>query len=246
MMKERTGSSRRSGYSVIELMVAIAIISVLGAIMFPTLLKGREMARRTVCASNMRQLGFALVQYSDDYDDREPPSPAWASAIYPYVGSRQVYVCPSYTGVKTIAYSMNSLLNEAPAGQIELPSRVVTLFETAPRSGSNPSPASDAGTSPNGTYVGFDADNILQSSLFRHVPPEPPSGPLFASHKPAIVGANQSGLNYLFADSHVKFLNYSHVEDATRNDNGLTNDARSPVGTFKPGATVTFNYRAPR
>src|SRR3954467_3693925 len=65
-------SSRKRAFTLIELLVVIAIISILASMIFPSFGRAREMARRTSCASNMRQLGLALMQYNEDYDGRLP------------------------------------------------------------------------------------------------------------------------------------------------------------------------------
>lgn len=53
------------GFTLIELLVVMAVIAVLLGLLLPTLARTREAGRRTVCASNLRQIGTAFVLYAD-------------------------------------------------------------------------------------------------------------------------------------------------------------------------------------
>lgn len=64
--------SRRHGFTLIELLVVIAIIAILAAILFPVFAKAREKARQATCISNARNVGLALTQYIQDYDEYIP------------------------------------------------------------------------------------------------------------------------------------------------------------------------------
>ena len=62
----------RRAFTLIEILVVIAIIGILSAILFPVLSRARENGRKTVCLSNMKQLGLAFLQYTQDSAGKYP------------------------------------------------------------------------------------------------------------------------------------------------------------------------------
>lgn len=115
---------RPRGFSLIELLVVLAILSLLAALLLPAFLSARGQARQTVCLSNLRQIGQGIAMYQQDYDGFFPYSvdPATRAAVdtwkpyfpkyaadiphlgllsdvlQPYLSSSQVFACPSDTG----------------------------------------------------------------------------------------------------------------------------------------------------
>ena len=98
------------GFTLIELLVVIAIISILAAILFPVFAQAREKARQSACLSNLKQVGIAILQYNQDFDENYPVSfyqapdgtfsaskttVSWPRIVQPYLKNTQVYRCPT-------------------------------------------------------------------------------------------------------------------------------------------------------
>src|ERR1700712_1940336 len=96
---------QKKGFTLIELLVVIAIIAILAAILFPVFAQAREKARQSSCASNMKQMSLAVIQYAQDYDESYPTglqsgwyAASWAYNVQPYIKSVDVFRCPSDSG----------------------------------------------------------------------------------------------------------------------------------------------------
>jgi prepilin-type N-terminal cleavage/methylation domain-containing protein/prepilin-type processing-associated H-X9-DG protein len=129
----REVSAVRRGFTLIELLVVIAIIAILASILFPVFGRAREMARRTSCLSNEKQMGLAFMMYAQDFDEGLPtwctaygvanPTPEtvdsfWDYKLIPYIKSGTmpnkgtigsvsggVWKCPSSTETSATARS---------------------------------------------------------------------------------------------------------------------------------------------
>lgn len=86
--------TRSRGFTLIELVVAIAIIAVLVALLLPAVLNAREAARRTQCRNNLHQIGLALHNYHDVHGAFPPGARgewSWIAALLPMLEERSLY-----------------------------------------------------------------------------------------------------------------------------------------------------------
>jgi prepilin-type N-terminal cleavage/methylation domain-containing protein len=100
--------SSKRGFSLVELLVVIALIAILIALLLPAVQQAREAARRTQCQNNLKQLGLAIHNYHDTHNCYPPGfmgdpddfcstlNPArtgwgWGTFILPYVDQQNLY-----------------------------------------------------------------------------------------------------------------------------------------------------------
>lgn len=116
---------RRAAFTLIELLIVIAILAVLAALLLPVLSSAKERSRQTFCASNLRQIAMASVMFADDFEtlpwqagDGLPVKAVggdgtnYYDLLLPYVLRPQLWLCPStrdHPG-SHMSYHMNGFL----------------------------------------------------------------------------------------------------------------------------------------
>ena len=224
MKRSRSGKCgvKRGGWTRVEAVGVLGVAGTLGAIVLPVAAHGglfdvfsraRENARRSSCQSNLKQLGLGLIQYTQDYDEKmpfaaspgmggdvtmdpgsSPPPFGWADALYPYIKTKQVFICPSERNPNAENFSSRGFtdywLNRAIAGK---PLSIMV------------SPAQSLSMG--------DGDGGSPASTARYNIASLPSGWKTTPRSPARRHLN--GANYAFLDGHVKAFPPEQISSAS-------------------------------
>lgn len=136
-----------SGFTLVELMVVMAVLAIMLGLLFPQLSRVNDRAKRVQCSSNLKEMVIAFGQVAKDtefYPDREKWLQISAGKniqtgqLYRYLGEKKVYACPSDTelkdagtaGGRLASYSYNSWFSERNANQQPDMSLAVVFMET--------------------------------------------------------------------------------------------------------------------
>lgn len=111
-----------SGFTLIELLVVVSIISLLVAILVPSLAKARLLTKRVVCMANLRALGTAAALYKSDFDEYVPicwanlesstyvnPWKSWRMNLLPYTSGVSAFNCAAAKETGTMGEVFHSV-----------------------------------------------------------------------------------------------------------------------------------------
>lgn len=118
------------------LVIALVLIPIMGAIMFPVFGSARAAGRQASCLSNMKQMALATRMYVLDYDDQLPMAATWQDGVAYYVKNKEIFHCPevSPAGEGSVlsgtTYAFNSALDQLPTTRLAEPQTAVLNFET--------------------------------------------------------------------------------------------------------------------
>jgi prepilin-type processing-associated H-X9-DG protein/prepilin-type N-terminal cleavage/methylation domain-containing protein len=105
-MRASPGPRTENGFTLVELLVVVGIITLLIAVLLPALARAREHANRIKCAANLHSIGHALVMYVQQYryypgmsaqdHNINAEAAVWPTRLRPFLGGgKDVFYCPS-------------------------------------------------------------------------------------------------------------------------------------------------------
>ncbi len=94
---------KRQAFTLVEILVVIVIVAILASLLLAVFSRVREQSRKTTCASNLKQIGLAFLQYAQDNSETFPPAFQGYTGkpfdrIQPYIRNTQILACPSDVG----------------------------------------------------------------------------------------------------------------------------------------------------
>lgn len=118
-------------FTLVELLVVIAVIGILVALLLPAVQAAREAGRRVKCTNNLKQIGIALANYEDTFK-RLPPGAIWDPSNNINRGSALVHILPFVEQIQLFqAFDFNALDTDdevMPGTGVLIASNLVSVY----------------------------------------------------------------------------------------------------------------------